>query len=174
MDIVPNNYNQHQPYQPYQPIQSYQYNKYNQLNNINTYAQKFLLSSNTQQPLIDQIKNLNLMNVSVFSKDEIVSMFGKDINGLDICCVRDKDIVAIKKDDLITGKSLNNLTHFLYGCSVIEQKYGSIKKIFIGNHTLDEATITALNRNNVEYNINYENAILFTETTNYINTLYTQ
>ncbi len=123
-------------------------------------------------PLIDKIKNLKMNGVDIFGLNDIIGIFGEDVSGIDVCCVRGQQIVAIKHDTILTGSSLKNLTHFLYSCAIVEEKHGPITKLFVGCLQFDNPTTVALNRNKISHHINGNQSVMTTETTNYIRTLF--
>lgn len=188
MDVVnPDNYNSNtQNFNQYlnQPnpfLNILQKNQQNQIQQIQQFQPFQKLCQQTTNPitnpinndsLFNKIKNLKLPNLNVYEEKEIMNLFGQDISGIDICCVRNNEIIAIKYDYIGSGTSLKNLTHFLYCCSVIEQQYGPIKKIFIGCLQFDNQTMTALNRNKIDYHINGSLSVLNAETANYVKNLY--
>lgn len=164
-------------------------NSFNQGYNINNKPNPFLYlnSVNKQnmlnvkispiEELLNKLKNsgLNETNgITIFNKTEMISLFGKDVCGVDICCVRNNDVVAINFVDIIMrGNVLSNFVNFLYSCGIVENKQGcDIKKIFISNVKFDESTLAAFNRNPIDHNYNDVNEILFNETVNYVKMLY--
>lgn len=122
--------------------------------------------------LIDKIKNLKMNGVNVFGEKDIIGIFGEDVSGIDVCCVRGQQIVAIKHDTIISGNSLKNLTHFLYSCAIVEEKHGPIMKLFVGCLQFDNATVTALDRNKVGRYVNKNQSVMTTEAANHIKTLF--
>lgn len=138
--------------------------------NANAYQYQQIHLDNA--PLIDKIKNLKMNAVSVFGEKDIIGIFGEDVSGIDICCVRDNKIIAIKHDTIITGHSLKNLTHFLYSCNIVEARHGPIIKLFVGCLQFDTATIVALDRNKIERYVNGNQSVMTTEIANYVKTLF--
>ncbi len=173
--------------QPMQSVQSVQQNPFAnfQTNYLQTALQssfqpnsqsgQFLFNFNQSSdnlPLIDKIKNLKLNGVVVYNEKEIATMFGEDVTGIDVCCVRGNQILAIKQDINSYGGSIKTLSHFVYSCLVIESKYGQILKIFVSNIPFDVPTIKSLERNNIKNTVNAQQSVLTTETANYVKSLY--
>lgn len=164
-------------------------NTYNQGCNVNTKPNVFAnlnfmnkqnmlnVKSSPIEELLNKLKNsgLNETNgITIYNKTDMTLLFGKDVCGVDICCVRNNDIVAINfVDIIIRGNVLSNFVNFLYSCGIVENKQGcEIKKIFISNVKFDESTLAAFNRNPTDHNYNDVNEILFNETVNYVKMLY--
>ena len=156
---------------PSQPVMQ-QSNPFN-FNNLNSYSasQQFVQNSN-MLPLIDKIKNLKLNGVTVYSEKEMSGLFGEDVTGIDVCCVRGQQIVAIKLTPNTQGSALRTLTHFIYSASVVESKQGPVVKIFVGYLPFDTPTTAALNRNNIRSHVNSNQYTLTTEIAEYVKTMY--
>jgi hypothetical protein len=159
------------PFVPTQAV-TQQTNPFN-FNNLSSYnvSQQFVQDPN-MLPLIDKIKNLKLNGVTVYSEKEISGLFGEDVTGIDVCCARGQQIVAIKLTPNTQGSALRTLTHFIYSASVVESKQGPVVKIFVGYLPFDTPTTAALNRNNVKSHVNSNQYTLTTEIAEYIKTLY--
>lgn len=158
--------------QQQQQPQPFVFNQYQPVQQINSQYQHTYVDNSS---LIDKVKNLKLANVTVYNEKELSAIFGEDVTGIDVCCVKQgqpSQIVAIKHDAHSYGNSIKTIAHFLYSCAIIEAKYGPVTKIFVSHLQFDNATNVALERNKVKSHINSQQHALTTETANYVKTLY--
>jgi hypothetical protein len=119
--------------------------------------------------LLDEIKKLNLQGVFVYGEKDLVTAFGEDCCGIDICCVNQAKIIAIKKDSMLSAMPVKDIALFIYSCLVIEKSLNrKVDKIFITILQKDIPTNTAINRNGIKYHINANSRDLISETVQYV------
>lgn len=162
-----------QPIQPVQPIQQSPFTfSFDKFNYQNSYNFKQISQPINNITLLEKIKSLNLQNTIIYEEKELMQLFGEDVSGIDVCCVKDQQIIAIKYDTgSLGGSSLKSLTHFIYSSFVIESKHGPVTKIFVGNFPFDSATKVALERNNIKHHIDPLMSGIINETANYVKSI---
>lgn len=119
--------------------------------------------------LLDEIKKLNLQGVVVYGEKDLVAAFGEDCCGIDICCVNQAKIIAIKKDSILSTMPVKDVALFIYSCLVIEKSQNrKVDKIFITALQKDVPTNAAINRNGIMCHINANSRDLVSETVQYV------
>jgi hypothetical protein len=58
----------------------------------------------------------------IYYREQIMEFFGEDVSGIDICCVKGNNIVAVILDQDPTDSQIKNMAHFIYSCAIIKER----------------------------------------------------